>query len=326
MTSKIKHFIVTGAAGFIGSHLTEQLLEQGHRVTGIDNLSTGYLTNLPQHPNLKFLHKDILTCKPEDFPEPIDGIAHLAATASVTASWLQPLDTHHNNLSATVAVIQLCQALKIPRLVFASSAAVYGDQTQLPISESHPTHPIAPYGLQKLFSEQYATLFAQKLDLSFVGLRFFNVFGPRQDPSSPYSGVISIFVKAMQQGWPINIYGDGEQTRDFIYVKDLAIALTKSLIIPLQPGSSLICNLGTGKTTSLLKLVDILKTCFPDWQSEINFHPARIGDIRDSQADISKAASVLGFAPQWSIESGIKGLVASLIPEGIQTNDESRNC
>jgi UDP-glucose 4-epimerase len=312
MTSQIKHFIVTGAAGFIGSHLTEQLLEQGYRVTAVDNLSTGYLTNLPQHPNLKFLHKDILTCQPEDFPEAIDGIAHLAATASVTASWLQPLETHHNNLSATVAVIQLCQVLKIPRLVFASSAAVYGNQTQLPISESLPTHPIAPYGLQKLFSEQYATLFAQKLDLSFVGLRFFNVFGPRQNPSSPYSGVISIFVKAMQENLPITIYGDGEQTRDFIYVKDLVIALTKSLIIPLETGSSLICNLGTGKTTSLLKLVDVLKIYFPDWHSVINLAPARIGDIRHSQADISIATSVLGFVPQWSIESGLKSLVENI--------------
>ncbi|MCP2727696.1 NAD-dependent epimerase/dehydratase family protein [Limnofasciculus baicalensis] len=309
------HFVVTGGAGFIGSHLTEKLLSEGYRVTVVDNLSTGCLSNLPNHPQLKLLQKDILTCQPDDFSEPIDGIAHLAATPSVTASWLEPLAAHDNNLSATVRVIELCQMLKIPKLVFASSAAVYGNQTQLPIVESLPTHPISPYGLQKLVSEEYASLFCQKLGLSFIGLRFFNVYGPRQMPDSPYSGVISIFVKAMKEGFPITIYGNGAQTRDFIYVKDVAMALTKALIAPREPGSSLICNLGTGKTTSLLQLVDILKTCFPEWKSDINFAAERIGDIRDSQADISKVSSILGFAPQSSIAAGMAGLVESLVIE-----------
>lgn len=206
------HFIVTDGAGFIGSHVTEQLLLEGHRVTVIDNLSTGSLQNLPAHPRLKLLQKDALTCQPEDFPAQIDGIAHLAATPSVTASWLQPLEVHHNNLSSMIAVIQLCQALNIPRLVFASSAAVYGKQIRLPISEFQDTCPISPYGLQKLVSEQYASLFAKQLGFSFVALRMFNVFGPQQVPGSQYSGVISIFVATMQQGLPITIYGDGTQT------------------------------------------------------------------------------------------------------------------
>lgn len=171
------HFLVTGGAGFIGSHLTEQLLSENHQVTVVDNLSTGSLQNLPDHSSLKFIQKDILTCQPEDFKEPIHGIAHLAATPSVTESWLSPLKTHDNNLSTTVAVIQLCQALNIPRLVFASSAAVYGSQIQLPISEEQKTSPISPYGLHKIVSEQYCQLFAQQLGLSFLGLRLFNVFG-----------------------------------------------------------------------------------------------------------------------------------------------------
>ena len=306
------HFIVTGGAGFIGSHVTEQLLSEGYHVTVVDNLTTGNLQNLPTHPYLKFLQKDISTCQPEDFPEQIDGIAHLAATPSVTDSWLHPLEAHHNNLSATVAVIQLCQALNIPRLVFASSAAVYGNPTTLPISEEQQTSPISPYGLQKLVSEQYGSLFAQHLGFSFVGLRFFNVFGPRQVPNSQYSGVISIFVSAMQQGLPITIYGDGTQTRDFIYVKDVASGFAKALTTPLESGSSLICNLGTEKSTSLIQLVDILKTCLPEWQSEIKFAPPRLGDIHHSQADISNASSLLGFTPQWSIQLGLQLFIESL--------------
>jgi UDP-glucose 4-epimerase len=305
------HFLVTGGAGFIGSHVTEQLLLEGHRVTVVDNLRTGFMKNLPEDSNLELLQKNILECQPEDFTQPIDGIAHLAATPSVTESWLNPLEAHHNNLSAIVAILQLCHILKIPRLIFASSAAVYGNTTQLPISEDHQTQPISPYGLQKLVSEQYATLFVNALGLSFIALRFFNVFGPRQLPNSPYSGVISIFTTAMQQGLPITIYGDGMQTRDFIYVKDVAIALTKALTVPLPAGSSIACNVGTGQAISLLDLVNILKTCFAHWHEEINFTTARTGDIRHSKADISKINSLLNFTPQWSVESGLRFWVES---------------
>jgi UDP-glucose 4-epimerase len=306
------HFIITGGAGFIGSHLTEQLLSEGHQVTVVDNLATGSLQNLPAHPHLRLLQKDISTCQPEDFTERIDGIAHLAATPSVTESWLHPLEAHHNNLSATIAVIQLCQALNVPKLVFASSAAVYGNPTKLPISEEQQTSPISPYGLQKLVSEQYASLFAKHLGFSFVALRLFNVFGPRQLPNSQYSGVISIFVEAMRKGLPITIYGDGTQTRDFIYVKDVANAFAKALTTPLESGSCLICNIGTEKSTSLVQLVDILKNCFPQWQSETKFAPYRLGDIQHSQADISKASSLLGFTPQWSAQSGLQLFTKSL--------------
>jgi UDP-glucose 4-epimerase len=302
-------FIVSGGAGFIGSHLTEQLLSEGHSVTVIDNLTTGNLENLPEHSGLKFLHKNILDCHPEDFSTQIDGIAHLAATPSVTESWIKPLEAHDNNLSATLAVIKLCQALKIPKLVFASSAAVYGDKTPLSISEEQPPDPISPYGLQKLVSEQYAALFTKQFNFSFIGLRLFNVFGPRQVPGSQYSGVISIFVDAMLKGLPIKIYGDGSQTRDFVFVKDVATAFAKALTTPLPAGSALSCNIGTSKSTSILQLVNIMRTYFPKWELEPSFAPSRPGDIQDSQADISKASSVLNFVPQWSVESGLKVLV-----------------
>ena len=309
---QIMHFVITGGAGFIGSHVTEQLLSEGHSVTVVDNLITGSLQNLTQHPRLKLLQKDVLTCQPEDFTDRIDGIAHLAATTSVTESWLRPLEVHRNNVSTMIAVIQLCQALNIPRLVCASSAAVYGIQRHLPISEEQDTCPISPYGLQKLFSEQYASLFAKQLGFSFIALRLFNAFGPRQVPNSQYSGVISIFVAAMQQGLPITVYGDGTQTRDFIYVKDVAIAFSKALTTPLASGICLTCNLGTGKSVSLLQLLDILKACFPQWKSEIKFASPRPGDIQHSQADISTASSLLGFTPEWSVQSCMHSFIKSL--------------
>ncbi|MBD2664853.1 UDP-glucose 4-epimerase [Richelia sinica FACHB-800] len=306
------HFIITGGAGFIGSHLTENLLSADHRVTVVDNLSTGCLDNLPAHPHLTLVNKDILSCQPEDFTTPIDGIAHLAATASVTESWLHPLAAHHNNLSATLAVIELCHHLKIPRLVFTSSAAVYGNPVQLPIAEDHPTVPLSPYGLQKLVGEQYASLFSQQYDLSVVTLRLFNVFGPRQMPNSAYSGVISLFTNAMQQGKPISLYGDGKQTRDFVYVKDVAQAFAQALTTSLPSRSCLTCNIGTGKAISLLQLIDLLQASFPNWLPEINFLPARVGDIQDSQADISKASLFLNFTPHWSIKSAIPSFVKLL--------------
>ena len=305
-------FLITGGAGFIGSHLTEKLLLEGHEVIVVDNLSTGSLNNLPNHPNFKFINKNILHCQPKDFPKPLDGIAHLAATASVSTSWLNPLEAHENNLSATVWVIELCQKLNISRLVYTSSAAVYGDQARLPIVETQHTRPIAPYGWQKLFSEQYACLFSQRVGFSFIGLRLFNVFGPRQLPDSSYSGVISVFVNAMNQNQPITIYGNGEQTRDFIYVQDVAIALQSALLTPLNSGSYSICNIGTAQTTSLIQLVNIVNNCFPQWSGSIKFESARTGDIIESQANITKASTLLGFFPQWSIQSGIKKLVQSL--------------
>ncbi|MEA5574137.1 NAD-dependent epimerase/dehydratase family protein [Calothrix sp. UHCC 0171] len=306
------HFVVTGGAGFIGSHLTEELLKQGHEVTVVDNLSTGSSNNLPQHPHLKFIEKDISSCLADDFAGKVDGIAHLAASPSVTESWLHPYRIHNNNLSATVAVIELCEALKIPRLVFASSAAIYGNQSSPIIHEDLPKNPLSPYGLQKLVSEQYAELFCQKTGFSFVGLRLFNVFGPRQLPNSQYSGVISIFSSAMQQGLPIHIYGDGKQTRDFVFVKDVASAFAKALMVDLAAGTSISCNIGTNKSTSILQLVDVLNSLLPNWQGGTQFSPSRAGDIQDSLADIHKAQSLLDFIPQYSLSSGLSLLLDSL--------------
>ena len=305
------HFLVTGGSGFIGSHLVEELLSQKHTVTVVDNLSTGQSNNLPDNSALALLSKNILLCSPEDFNDRFDGLVHLAATPSVTQSWHEPLASHTNNISATVASLELCHKLSIPRLVFASSAAVYGNPKQVPLTESTTTHPISPYGLQKLASEQYISLFAQHLGISAVNLRLFNVFGPRQDPSSPYSGVISIFTQAMYQGLPISIHGDGNQTRDFIFVKDVATAFAKALTVSLNAGTTLTCNIGTGEAISLLELQQALEHCFPEWKAGTTFSPPRPGDIQDSQADITKANTHLGFTPQYSIHAGLRAFKAS---------------
>jgi UDP-glucose 4-epimerase len=306
------HYIVTGGAGFIGSHLTEQLLSEGHFVTVVDDLTSGRRENLPIHQNLRLLEKDVLQCQPWDFPEAVDGLVHLAATPSVVSSWEHPLHAHQNNLSTMLVVIQLCKALNIPRLVYASSAAVYGNPVQLPIDESHPTTPISPYGLQKLVSEQYLQLFAEQVGFSAVILRLFNVFGSRQVASSPYSGVISIFADAMAQGRSLTIFGDGHQTRDFVYVKDVAIGLSQGLTISLRESSVLICNIGTGKAVSLLELIELLRRYFPDWKADIQFKDVRSGDIQHSLPTIRCAMSHLGFTPHWSPVREMEAFVDSV--------------
>ncbi|NCJ05504.1 NAD-dependent epimerase/dehydratase family protein [Synechococcales cyanobacterium C] len=306
------HVLITGGAGFIGSHLTEDLLSLGAKVTVVDNLSTGKRANLPTHPHLRLLVKDINTCQPQDFEHPVHKIVHLAATPSVATSWQAPLTAHHQNLSSTLAVIQLCEALAVSGLVFASSAAVYGNLQYQPVGEDHPTCPISPYGLQKLASEQYAQLFAPQLGFTFVGLRLFNVYGIRQDPHSPYSGVISIFADAMRQGQAIMLYGTGAQTRDFIFVKDVSLGIIQALTLAQLPGAALIFNLGTGQAISLLTLVQELQTCFPQWPCEIYWEPARPGDIQHSQANIAQAKAQLQFAPQWSLQAGLRHWVNAM--------------
>jgi len=297
------HIIITGGAGFIGSHLSEFLLEKDYQITIVDNLTSGKLINLPSQ--VRLINKSISKCQPEDFTTPIHGIIHLAATPSVNNSWLEPIKTHHNNVSEILYLIQLCSKLKISRLVFASSAAVYGNPINVPVNENHPTKPVSPYGLHKLFGEQYINLFVSQYKLSAVNLRLFNAFGSRQDPTSPYSGVISIFINAMGNNQPITIFGDGKQTRDFVYVKDIVNSIYLALITKLDTGQSITCNIGTGKAISLLEFLSELKQFFPQWKESINFQPPRLGDIIHSQADISKAISQLNYEPNYQLKSAL---------------------
>jgi UDP-glucose 4-epimerase len=219
------------------------------------------------------------------------------------------MDAHESNLSLTLHAIKLASELGIKRIVFASSAAVYGETTEVPTKESSHTNPSSPYGLQKLTSERYGDLFARPLGLSFVGLRFFNVFGPRQSPSSPYSGVISKFLAAMQKGLSVNITGDGEQTRDFIYVKDVAAALQAAVTKIPNETPWLVLNIGTGVPTSILQLHREMGRFFPNADGVPTFLPCVSGDIRYSTAYIEAATEVLAFCPRYSLQEGLAELV-----------------
>lgn len=309
-----QHYLVTGGAGFIGSHVVSRLLSAGCRVTVVDNLSSGRRDNIPQHPDLRFVRADIARVSPGEIGNNIDGIVHLAAIPSVSASWDSPLPTHEVNLSNTLRVIKLAQALSCGRIVFASSAAVYGDTDRLPIREDGACRPISPYGLQKLASEHYLELFAAKAKTQAVALRLFNVFGPRQRPESEYSGVISVFGNAVLNDRPIHIFGDGEQTRDFVYVEDVAQAFHLALVTALARSAMLTCNIGLGQQTSINQLAQLLGRAAGS-TAGVAYEPARQGDIRHSLADTQFARKQLGFVPEFAVEQGLRELLAALRPE-----------
>ncbi|HEX4667109.1 MAG TPA: NAD-dependent epimerase/dehydratase family protein [Chthoniobacterales bacterium] len=297
------HYLITGGAGFIGSHLVDRLLQAGHRVTVIDDFSTGKAENLPCAGALDIVPADLLTVAADRLAGPFAAVVHLAALASVNDSWGQLGRAHARNLTATVRVIELARELGTPRLVFASSAAVYGHPETVPIAEDHPRRPVSPYGLQKVASEEYGRLFARD-DFSFVALRFFNVFGPRQVADSPYSGVITKFAGALRANQPVTIFGDGTQTRDFVYVQDIAAGISRALEAPdLAPFT--VCNLGCGRAVSILQLAEMMREFFPHWQSAVERAPMPPGDIVRSEADISAAQRLLDYRPQYSLTSGL---------------------
>lgn len=302
------HFLVTGGLGFIGSHLVDQLASEAHEITIVDNLSSGNRDNLTAKGRIKLIVKDILDLGITDLPSPIDGVAHLGAISSVQSSWSQVRLSHDSNLTATLRIIELCASLKIPRLVFASSAAVYGEPEQLPIDENHSTRPTSPYGLQKLASEEYGRLFASHAGLAFIALRLFNVYGPRQLADSPYSGVITRFSEAARAGRPAMINGDGFQTRDFVYVKDAAAAFTAALICDSKPSNTLVYNIGTGTATSIRALANYMNKFCASGELSVSSAPIPPGDIKHSCANISAARRYLGFEPQWSLEQGLSSM------------------
>ena len=297
------HFLVTGGAGFIGSHLVEQLLEGGHRITVLDNFSSGSRDHLPAHPGLVIVARDLLSLTNESLAGAFDAVVHLAALPSVNDSWAHLAQAHAVNLTGTVRVIELAQQWKIPRMVYASSAAVYGDTDVVPIEEMQRLRPASPYGLQKVSSEEYGRLFAGK-NFSFIALRFFNVFGPRQVAGSPYSGVITKFAQAMRENQPVTIFGSGGQTRDFVYVKDISIGITRALEVS-GLGPFTVCNLGSGSATSIRQLAATIRTFFPHWTGSLKEAPARAGDILHSVADISAAERLLSYRPGYTLESGL---------------------
>ncbi len=306
-----KSYLVTGGAGFIGSHLVRKMLSDGVRVTVIDNFSTGRRENLSAHPQLKIIEKDIALCSERDLPDVFDGIAHLAGAPSVHYSWEKPAESHHNNLTATLHVIDLCRKLRIPRMILASSASVYGDSTVLPIGEDGNTTPLSPYGLQKLFSEKYMEIFSLRYGFNAIALRLFNVYGPFQDPKSPYSGVISIFREHIKSGKTLTVYGSGKQTRDYVYVEDVADAFVRSLSLKISGGSFTAVNIANGNGVSLLDLIQTLSEVYPAWPRSIQHAQARPGDILHSVADVGRAHRLLGWTSHHTLLSGLGRMLES---------------
>ena len=297
--------LVTGGAGFIGSHLVDRLVEQGASVRVLDDLSTGKSGNLSAVAQEIELVKGSITDADavERAMQGVSTVFHLAACASVARSVEEPLQVHGINATGTLQVLDAARRNGVRKLVFASSSALYGANGEKPGQEDDIPTPLSHYGAQKLIGENYARIYAALHALPTVCLRFFNVFGPRQDPSSPYSGVISLFSQKLVAGQVPEIHGDGGQERDFVFIDNVVDALMLASQAQVEPGS--IFNVATGKTVTILGLFQQLQQALKRTEPA-RFSPARSGDVRISRADVSRAQSILGFEARVEFADGIK--------------------
>jgi UDP-glucose 4-epimerase len=297
-------YLVTGGCGFIGSHLVKALLARGDEVRVLDNLSTGNTSNTPDAVELivgDVCDADAVAAAMQD----VDGCFHLAAIASIERCNVAWVDSHRTNLTGTITLLEAARQSFSARpvsFVYASSAAVYGDNTNLPLGEHAAAQPRSPYGADKLGSEMHAFAAYCVHGFSTVGLRFFNVYGPGQDPRSPYSGVISRFCERLCAGREVTIFGDGQQTRDFIYVADVVLALVAAMLRP-RTGAAVV-NVCTGRATAVLDLAFLIGDLL-GVRPKIDFKPARRGDIRASIGDPSDARARLGFSAETELRSGL---------------------
>lgn len=301
--------LVTGGAGFIGSHLVELLLSRGDEIVVLDDFSTGKRTNLPTHPDLNVLEGDV--AEVADVRAALagcDAFVHLAAVASVEASVRDPVATNRTNLRGSIQLFEAAAQLGVRRAVYASSAAVYGDSQELPLQETASKRPLSPYAADKLAGEHYLAHYRRSGKLDGVAFRFFNVFGPRQDPSSPYSGVISIFLDRAATGSPITVFGDGKQTRDFIYVGDVVAALAQALIrVDDDPLDELpVFNVGRGESVSLLQLLDLVGSLDGvEAPLQVSFGPPRQGDILHSLSNVENLKERFDWEPRTALRDGL---------------------
>lgn len=302
-------FLVTGGAGFIGSHIVEALLRRKHQVRVLDDFSTGKRENLPNHPDLEILEGDICeTHAVSTASAGVDGVFHEAALVSVPKSVENPHYSFEVNARGTFNILRGARDAAVQRVILASSAAVYGDSTELPLVESLPPRPLSPYGLDKLSGEQMGRLYSSLYGQEILALRYFNVFGPRQDAASPYSGVISIFVDCLRTGRAPTIFGDGEQTRDFVYVGDVVDANLRAMFSDYS--GFRVFNVAGGHPTSLNDLFRELQK-LTGTSVTPTYAPSRAGDIRHSLADISLIQRELGYAPAFTLSEGLRLLIAS---------------
>ncbi len=302
-------YLVTGGAGFIGSHLCETLLDENHSVRVLDNLSSGHKENLPT--KIELIKGDLADkALLDNLMSDVDGCFHLAALASVVTCNQDWLKAHKINLTNTLQVIDCARGNHLRKpipVVFASSAAVYGDSLHFPIKESDPAMPISVYGVNKLCCEYYTRIASELFQVPCTGLRLFNVFGPRQSPDSSYSGIITRFLYKLQKHEPLTIYGSGEQTRDFIFVKDVA----RFFLAAMQKTSKQmkIYNVCSGRSTSINQLAEILQMLYRK-KLDIHFEPDRVGDIKKSLGNPELASKELGVKAEVSIAEGLKELLS----------------
>ena len=301
-------FLVTGGAGFIGSHIVQRLLRRGDRVRVVDNLSTGSVERLScVRSAIDFVEADLAdvhVC--ERVVDGVTYVIHQAAIPSVQRSIRDPVATNRANVTATLNLLESCRARGVARVVCAASSSAYGNTAVLPKQEDMPANPLSPYALQKFVAERYARMYHQLFGLETVSLRYFNVFGPSQDPQSEYSAVIPKFIDKLLKGETLTIFGDGEQSRDFTYVDNVVDANLLAIIAKGAVGE--VCNIGCGTRISLNELVTLLEKIIGK-KAKVDYQPARLGDVRDSEADISRANSLLQYSPHISIEDGLSKTV-----------------
>ncbi len=296
--------LITGGAGFIGSALARALLAQGHRVRVLDNLSTGRRDNLAGL-EVELVVGDVLEPRALDRAiNRVDWVFHLAAMVSVPLSLSAPDRDLKVNIAGTQSVLDAARRARVRRLVYSSSAAVYGDNPNLPLDEDAAVAPLSPYGVSKYAGELYARMYARTFGIETVALRYFNVYGPRQDPASPYSGVLSRFLAAVGGGVAPTIFGDGLQSRDFIYVDDVAQANLRAAEAPAERAVGRAYNIGTGLPATLLEVIAALNHVAGRPTAPVH-QEAREGDIRHSLANIARARADLGFQPDWNLERGL---------------------
>ena len=298
--------LITGGAGFVGSHIATALVDAGARVRVVDDLSTGYLRNL-RHIESKI---DFVEGSVGDAAtlrralSDVEWVFHEAAIPSVPRSVDRPVESHEASVNATFALLLAARDQKVRRVVYAASSSAYGDQPDLPKREDMRPAPLSPYAVGKLVGEYYAQVFTNVYGLETVSLRYFNVFGPRQDPGSQYSGVISRFMSALMNGGEPVIYGDGEQSRDFTFVSNVVDANLRAAESTQAVGK--VINVANGRQVTLNELLEIMKNVTGKSGTATRYEPARVGDVRHSLADISLAGSLLGFEPRVGLEEGLR--------------------
>ena len=298
--------LVTGGAGFIGSHITRALLDRGARVRIIDNLATGYLANLEEiGGDFEFINASIADATAiKRAMEGVELVFHEAAIPSVPRSVKEPRGTHEASVNGTFELLLAARDAKVRRIIYAASSSAYGDQLESPKYEAMRSDPLSPYAAAKLVGEYYCQVFTRAYGLETVSLRYFNVFGPRQDPGSPYSGVISRFILALEKGEAPVIYGDGKQTRDFTYV---ANAVDANLLAAEAPrASGKVFNIANGKSISINELLETLKRLTGRTEVKAQYDEARVGDVKDSLASLDAAKSDLGYSPKVGLEEGLQ--------------------